>query len=826
MKTKLFYLFFVLAIMISAAGVAARTAYAQSDEPIDISSEAEGEDEEQILLEFADPDQTAAVYYLFLRNTSAEALNGLTFALANLKERSSGKLAGGYNVIFKIGDEQVVAEGVAVEAGQTLVLRMELDNFTHTGEYAGSFLVKAAGRTVASSQFEVRRIPASTPTPTPTEVATPTATPNPTLSIAGFDSTGITLTQVNNEETYSFQIYGANDTRVENVKIVLENFTKEGSAAVVPSQVSVKDANGSEIRSDGGYTVEGLDHLVLNFRLALPEEGDYVGRVRLSYNRGQAAYQITVKRVRQAIPVEVIGLGDTLQGNSFHSFPVRFYLHENRGSDFYVNPPTLVLNRAESDVITKAELAISPPVMMCATPTALDASTQIKIKAMDYQCIEMNLQNMCRGEYNGQLLVSSQNGLSVARNLKILVRHPASLALVTLLGGIGLSFLIRWILNTWMPVRRFQVEVWKKIEVVRNLKKKLDRAGKDQYKPEKELLDELEHRLDDITVSVDSTNFEAMKTDVADYQKTLDDFCKLVDLANALAWLPEDLRAEYDPQRKSYLKLLADVKESENARSMLQTLRQEKIPAALKDWFAERVGNQGFGLMTEWILTGNDKATAPGEELTKQKTDFLESLKPKIEPGENLEITLRSFWNKYRELLRWISQYSLENNPKLKQDGLENIKERLQAFFKASNYKEFNAEKITKLHDQYIQILKDYAKAVIKGKGNLVREFAPPPLELLSSPATVIRDPEAEIRKLNRQINTVQAVIKFIAAIIAAVTGLVILYQPNLTWGLWQDYLIALLWGLGLYEASSTTLSGFNKFKGLEDMLTQLKTSS
>lgn len=830
MNKKTIYLLCALALLIVITGLAVGkvSAQDQGNEPIAIASAAGGANEESIVLNFADPTQTQAVYYLFLRNTSTEPLTGLTFALVNLKKNITGELAGGYNVTFKIGETSVPVEGVSLAAGQTLVLRMELDNFAQEGEFIGEFVVNAGENPVASSQFVVRRMRAATLPPTPTAVITPTPTPNPTLAIAGFGATGVTLTQILNTETYELQIYSTNDTPLENVGIHLQSFVKEGVAPVQPENINFKASDGSVLPAINSHKIGGLDQLLLSFTLTLPEAGDYTGHIRLSYNHGQISYPITIKRVRQTIPVEVVGLGDKLLGVSSLRVPVRFYLHETRGGEFSVNPPTLVLNRRESDTITKGDLLISPPVTLCPSdesvpsrePMTIRSSDSkdpmIQIPGMEYLCVEMDMAKMKRGEYNGQVLVSSPDGVTVSEDIQVLVRHPGWIAFLILLTGIGLSFLIRWFLKKWQPVQELRLGVLEKISAVQRLRKQIPEHGGEYLQPENSLFLDLEERLAEIYAGVDSDTLAELKTEVEIHQKTIDDHRNLLDLGNAFAWLTPALRERFDEQRKENLRLLLNVSQAGNARTKIEDLRKSVIPAAIKDWITNRMSTLDAG--TQSILNGGEP---PYQPWAAKKSAFLSGLKDKIEPEEKLETALRSTWGEYSKLLHWISETSLTHNAKLKEEAYAEVLEQIKEIHRRSGEDALTGENISELDGLYEKTLEQYANIGIKSNGLNTRSTlgAYAASGLMTPALRMIPDPKGEYRWLKRRVTNVNAAIKFIAALIAAISGLVILYEPNTTWGAWPDYLIALLWGLGLYEASSTTLVNFEKNRPLEDLL-------
>ncbi|MEO7272901.1 MAG: hypothetical protein ABI211_12955, partial [Vicinamibacterales bacterium] len=96
------------------------------------------------------------------------------------------------------------------------------------------------------------------------------------------------------------------------------------------------------------------------------------------------------------------------------------------------------------------------------------------------------------------------------------------------------------------------------------------------------------------------------------------------------------------------------------------------------------------------------------------------------------------------------------------------------------------------------------------------RQFAPaPPLVAQSMPSALrARAPEPltvterDLHVTASRILWIDLGIAAVAVLIAGVLGLRALWLPNLTWGGWDDYVIAALWGLGLHQFTFAGISG------------------
>jgi hypothetical protein len=63
---------------------------------------------------------------------------------------------------------------------------------------------------------------------------------------------------------------------------------------------------------------------------------------------------------------------------------------------------------------------------------------------------------------------------------------------------------------------------------------------------------------------------------------------------------------------------------------------------------------------------------------------------------------------------------------------------------------------------------------------------------------------KATLEKLNRWIRTSDLLISIVVLAIACLLGIKTLWLADLSWGGWEDRVIAVLWGLGLHQATFT----------------------
>ena len=77
-----------------------------------------------------------------------------------------------------------------------------------------------------------------------------------------------------------------------------------------------------------------------------------------------------------------------------------------------------------------------------------------------------------------------------------------------------------------------------------------------------------------------------------------------------------------------------------------------------------------------------------------------------------------------------------------------------------------------------------------------------------------------DARVVSRQIMTYDLIIAGIALLLATFLGITLLYQGNYTWGSVGDYFTAILWGLGLHQATGAAFKGSGV--GIGDALSQL----
>ena len=96
-----------------------------------------------------------------------------------------------------------------------------------------------------------------------------------------------------------------------------------------------------------------------------------------------------------------------------------------------------------------------------------------------------------------------------------------------------------------------------------------------------------------------------------------------------------------------------------------------------------------------------------------------------------------------------------------------------------------------------------------------VRSFTAPPLVALSLPPALreisaddLTVTEHDLEVTTSRIRRLDFLVAAVAIVIAGLLGVRALWLPNLTWGGWDDHVIALLWGLGLHQFAFAGLSG------------------
>ena len=100
-------------------------------------------------------------------------------------------------------------------------------------------------------------------------------------------------------------------------------------------------------------------------------------------------------------------------------------------------------------------------------------------------------------------------------------------------------------------------------------------------------------------------------------------------------------------------------------------------------------------------------------------------------------------------------------------------------------------------------------------KTESARAFSAPPLVALPVP-TALRKAEPDdlmvtehdLQVTSSRIARIDLLVAAIAIVVAGLLGVRALWLPNLTWGGWDDHVIALLWGLGLHQFTFAGITG------------------
>ena len=67
---------------------------------------------------------------------------------------------------------------------------------------------------------------------------------------------------------------------------------------------------------------------------------------------------------------------------------------------------------------------------------------------------------------------------------------------------------------------------------------------------------------------------------------------------------------------------------------------------------------------------------------------------------------------------------------------------------------------------------------------------------------------EHDLHVTTSRIARIDLLVAAIAIVVAGLLGVRALWLPNLTWGGWDDHVIALLWGLGLHQFTFAGITG------------------
>jgi len=88
------------------------------------------------------------------------------------------------------------------------------------------------------------------------------------------------------------------------------------------------------------------------------------------------------------------------------------------------------------------------------------------------------------------------------------------------------------------------------------------------------------------------------------------------------------------------------------------------------------------------------------------------------------------------------------------------------------------------------------------------------PPTLPSNSSDDITESNRRIAAITRAVRGIDWLSLVIAALVATLLGIKTLWSPNPAWGGWEDWLVAVLWGLGLHQFTFAGVSA------LQDTLT------
>jgi hypothetical protein len=429
---------------------------------------------------------------------------------------------------------------------------------------------------------------------------------------------------------------------------------------------------------------------------------------------------------------------------------------------------------------------------------------------MDELWLDMNITGLKKaGTYTGVIEISNADTNPVRQSFTINVREPGWYATLWILLSIVISLVVAY-LPVLEKAQRLRARIYgTQTEIGKHSTPDLGEA-------EKGLLAALYARLDALIQDSDDKDqdpkvLETRYQQVCDIVKIFED---IVDLRRAIALLPEELARHQGETLDNALRALANAATSEAALKNLPNLRSGMMKA-LKE-------QTELKARSEDVIWFKDAEKADWEAALQKFLAWIPV--DSFEPGATMVGVVNSYWTSlaayFKETCTLAIQYrSKDASP---EQAFQKVKDGLKEIVGLDLHKDRQ-----KVLDDYRKYLGDYkqAKAPVTREmpmgGGPIRTilgwFAKPIRE--ASGARPAPTPVEKKKREERRAWFTRLLIDFISLVVAVASGLFVLYQNDLTWGGLQDYLIALLWGLGLYQVSNASLTSFARFAGIKDVL-------
>ncbi len=610
--------------------------------------------------------------------------------------------------------------------------------------------------------------------------------------------------------------------------------------------------------------IPGLASLPLRVQATLPLTGTYHSAISLIYDGKRETTPLVVTRVRPAA-VELFPL-DIARGETGNTALV-LTLQEKTGVTTTVGLPVFTALYRKVDQNKYQAVVNNLQTFDVAGDIAL---SKVTLAPGETRQVRLNLNGVAEpGEYTGVLRVSGADTQAADQPVTLLIKQTIGIAAFWIFVGIAVSTGIRWLTKQRRPQLTKQLTLRKTINRVQNLVRQIGDPTRAERAVLEQWLYQLREQYDLVTLD-SAQDIAPANTAVADKlgvfvkwinvrrnAATLDDpTARAALLAQTDALEPDfgaGTAADLEPKIKDFQKQVENARvkffgaQVEKFRAAVAQRNVPSASAALKQQLAD------LGAALDTLGKTTTAETLPGalkqfETARKQYVEILAAdLQAQItdNPAKDAVTAKLAACRQAADVNAAIAEYEaaygwyltglFEQLGKILPPELIAVRAALDQAKPQIAEKKFDAawQAYQTAQTQY-----ETWKQAQAGRGSPAKEIvlplapsvalptAPPsareairlgavPTQETTLPPANIEIPTDEslpsLAALRRSITWNEAIIFGAVTIVAVAVGVNELWVKSAIWGGWSDYLIALLWGLGLHQVGSLTFENVAK---------------
>jgi len=459
-------------------------------------------------------------------------------------------------------------------------------------------------------------------------------------------------------------------TAAHNVKVSVSNLVAPGSSASQP-----KLSFGGDATKDGGGDskieipeIDGLDIASFQLEADLPQSGDYSGIINLSYDGGEKVIPITVKRSFPSSGLDLKYAGVGRNSVSFcepSGIDLGIAVRESQGESLSFKLPSVSgLTRTIGSTANIAAVPTSSKVFVGEKRLTESGSHRLDpAQAVD---IRMELGGLGEpGVYSGKVVIPVEDRNAAEVPVSFSVRRPMIWAVVPILVGVLISFIVRLLRQSSGRLREAV-----KVLACREALNDAAKAIKPLRPEEQELIEGMRRPLDLAHEDLKLGTSSDANAVIEDFYKKLPlakDWLKLnrqiADLSVAVAVY--DMQAELQAV-KAYLTGSSSSPSHDDAKTKLGDLR-ETVKKALNEivsTFSSRLLGIGNGLKSqqqqdEWRKKVSEPIDHAKGDIAREE---FETASSKIESARlaAAQILAADLDGKLTSKLEWLEQVQLD----------------------------------------------------------------------------------------------------------------------------------------------------------------------